>query len=115
MDTRTAAPRSPDDSVIRVPIRGEHKNRVYLAKFRGEPTLYIDKPVAGEITQDVEIPPSRLARREVVFYRLAEIFGFGIVPATELYNDGGEGSRMQYIRGLRHPLAAQGIPGPTGT
>ncbi|WP_280499439.1 ATP-binding protein, partial [Nocardia cyriacigeorgica] len=107
MDTRTAAPRSPDDSVIRVPIRGEHKNRVYLAKFRGEPALYIDKPVAGEITQDVEIPPSRLARREVVFYRLAEIFGFGIVPATELYNDGGEGSRMQYIRGLRHPLAAQ--------
>ncbi|WP_306360360.1 alpha/beta hydrolase [Nocardia sp. CC227C] len=79
----------------------EHGNSVYRVEF-ADGSAYVYKPLSGQTRGAIPIPESGPAIREAAFYRMDQLFGFGLVPPTILWEGPrGLGSLMAFVADTR--------------
>nr|WP_212761660.1 alpha/beta hydrolase [Nocardia uniformis] len=89
-----------------------HGNAVYRVEF-ADGSVYVYKPLTGHAPGGISVPPSGPPIREAAFYRMAQIFGFGLVPPTILWNGPrGPGSLQAFVADTTPRLPVSGYTTP---
>ncbi|MEU7764907.1 alpha/beta hydrolase [Nocardia sp. NPDC049190] len=76
----------------------DQRDGLFRVRFPDDDSLWVYRPETGRWTEEISVPPSGLAVRDVAFSRLDALLGFGSVPVTTLWGGpDGNGSLMEFV------------------